>query len=944
MFRSRLILLLGLLVSGCYVELNRPGRDGGDQTTDSGPSLRDAGFVDTGILDSGALPLPDDLPATHHFTVGVEATAYAAAEWIDGQLEPPRVASLVAFRTSDCSGASVGSTTSDESGRFRIDVAPVDATAIYVSVAGSTDCRFVSVRARHLRVGASTGGTQEVFIAGRGATRSLDLGTPVPAAPLATTSTGSIEVESPPRWIHFPPGASPPSPGGVVDAAAAVDPIRGRVVVYGGREGQSPSDALWEFDGVRWVRQRPTSSPGPRAGAAMTYLSRCRCVVLVGGEDASGPVPDVWGWDGADWRPLTAVPEPRIDPVLVRLPTGSLVLHGGRDLDGNPSSEAWTFDGQTWVQIADGPALASHAAAWVDGSVLVHGGDAPEGVVSAMHRYDPQADAWSTTSTASALVAADHSLTVLGGEVRAFGGRTGPGNVPSEGPSLHRLIDAEWIPLDFPGPAPRLEHVAVDFGDRQELVIVGGQGSFAPLPDVWVLNEDSWLEVTPSNNPPRPQSNGSVGYDPTRHETVLLTGADSVGATGQPGSHVWNGVSWRQGPALGSVTYRYGGEIAYDELAGELWLAGGYGANLEWHQQVYRRTTSGWEEAWMLPPADDGCSTNITRGRLDLIFASAGARGLMVGYGYGWCGAQGDLFEGTPPLTAIAPSGDTPEARRAQAAVDVGDGLLVMHSGRHGPAGMQVVDARTWLFDLDEQRWSFITDSDGPGRRVQNQMVYDSHRGRVVLLGGADENQEAQGDVWEWEGADWVRVQEAPGASVPPARFAAASAYDLRRRRIVYFGGEDTARVRFGDGVWELDNDPGRRPVIVAPVTAPDDAFTPRTAACVVSARGVFLPGTVGATPNPRGPGTTVVGGRLELWSERALRWITDDRIAAPFEVEIRRPASEILVGGAETFVRLTTTSANGTGRANARVRADYVEMTVLYAVDRVGAPAPCPN
>ena len=89
-------------------------------------------------------------------------------------------------------------------------------------------------------------------------------------------------------------------------------------------------------------------------------------------------------------------------------------------------------------------------------------------------------------------------------------------------------------------------------------------------------------------------------------------------------------------------------------------------------------------------------------------------------------------------------------------------------------------------------------------------MAYDVRRERVVLFGGADAAA-VRGDTWEWNGTAWTRLS----ASGPPPRTFPAMAYDARRGRILLFGGN---RVLFGsdppaDGTflgdtWEWD---GRR-------------------------------------------------------------------------------------------------------------------------------------
>jgi hypothetical protein len=81
-------------------------------------------------------------------------------------------------------------------------------------------------------------------------------------------------------------------------------------------------------------------------------------------------------------------------------------------------------------------------------------------------------------------------------------------------------------------------------------------------------------------------------------------------------------------------------------------------------------------------------------------------------------------------------------------------------------------------------------------------MVGDENRKRVVLFGGAL-NEQVWNDTWEWDGSTWSQRH---AAISPPARTAAALAYDSGRRRTVLFGGMTggTNPTPLGD-TWEWD-------------------------------------------------------------------------------------------------------------------------------------------
>jgi len=74
--------------------------------------------------------------------------------------------------------------------------------------------------------------------------------------------------------------------------------------------------------------------------------------------------------------------------------------------------------------------------------------------------------------------------------------------------------------------------------------------------------------------------------------------------------------------------------------------------------------------------------------------------------------------------------------------------------------------------------------------RNAHALVYDSRRGDVLLISGADE-QRVLGDLWKWTGVHW----ECLSRNGIPARTFAAATYDGARDRVVLFGGN---RVLFG--------------------------------------------------------------------------------------------------------------------------------------------------
>ncbi|MBW3023150.1 hypothetical protein KY308_03535 [Candidatus Woesearchaeota archaeon] len=66
-------------------------------------------------------------------------------------------------------------------------------------------------------------------------------------------------------------------------------------------------------------------------------------------------------------------------------------------------------------------------------------------------------------------------------------------------------------------------------------------------------------------------------------------------------------------------------------------------------------------------------------------------------------------------------------------------------------------------------------------------MVYDSARDRIVLFGGIV-NATRKNDTWEYDGAQWTKINT---ANAPSIRFGHMMVYDSRRNQTVLFGGQN---------------------------------------------------------------------------------------------------------------------------------------------------------
>lgn len=95
----------------------------------------------------------------------------------------------------------------------------------------------------------------------------------------------------------------------------AYDPVRGEVVMFGGRSNLNAylSDTV-VWDGTDWTVLSPATSPSAREQHGMCWDPFLQAVVLYGGSSAADPfLNDTWTWDGTDWTDITSVVN---DPTL----------------------------------------------------------------------------------------------------------------------------------------------------------------------------------------------------------------------------------------------------------------------------------------------------------------------------------------------------------------------------------------------------------------------------------------------------------------------------------------------------------------------------------------------------------------------------------------------------------------------------------------------------
>ncbi len=187
---------------------------------------------------------------------------------------------------------------------------------------------------------------------------------------------------------------------------------------------------------------------------------------------------------------------------------------------------------------------------------------------------------------------------------------------------------------------------------------------------------------------------------------------------------------------------------------------------------------------------------------------------IFGGYGHHYPGGYNEYLndvwqlslDGAPTWTELLPTGTAPGGRLAGAAVY--DPFRQRFIGFGGTRGLPV---DTWELDLSgDPAWAPVsTDSTGPPGSYGMYSIYDLRRDRMLTFGGStsDAYWGVKNDVWSLSlhGAPTWN-QEAPVETPPSARRSGTAIWDPLRDRMIVFGGWDSSPgpTAFLGDVWAL--------------------------------------------------------------------------------------------------------------------------------------------
>jgi len=533
-----------------------------------------------------------------------------------------------------------------------------------------------------------------------------------------------------PAWSALSPTGTPPP--GRSGHTAIYDPVRDRMVVFGGSDGSSYRNDAWalSLSGTpAWSALSPTGTPPTgRYGHTAIYDPVRDRMVVFDGHDGSSYRNDVWALSLSGtpaWNvlsPTGAPPTARgyhtaiYDPVRDRM-----VVFGGSDGSSYPN------DVRT-LSLSGTPA-------W---SALSSTGTPPTARAEHTAIYDPVRD----------------RMVVFGGYNVDNGGHR------NDTWALSLSSTPAWSALSPTGTPPgRSGHTAIYDPVRDRMVVFGGSGGFPSFRNgVWALSLSgtlAWSELIPTGTPPTGRIYHTAIYDPVRDRMVVFGGYDGfnfrsdVWALSLSGTPAWSALSPTGTPPTG----RYGHTAIYDPVRNRMVIFAGYDGS------SYRNDV--WALSLSVTPAWNVLSPTgappIARGYHTAIYDPVRDR-MVVFDGSDGSSYRNDVWalslSGTPAWSVLSPMGTPPTGRESHTAIyDPVRDRMVVFDGSNGSILNDV-----WALSLaGTPAWSALSPTGTPPTaRDSHTAIYDPVRDRMIVFGGYDGS--FRNDVWRLNWSSFVAV------------------------------------------------------------------------------------------------------------------------------------------------------------------------------------------
>jgi len=599
-----------------------------------------------------------------------------------------------------------------------------------------------------------------------------------------------------PAWGRFEHG----SPVGRMVPAMAYDPVRDRVVLFGGSHPNTTADnSTWELVDTTWVRRYPDRSPPANAGAQLVYDADRRVMVLFGGYIDN----ETWTWDGTNWKLVASVggnPPPRTNHAMAYDPIRKRVVMVGGGIVNEQGQTwysyeqgTWEWDGSTWTYTSSGiGSRVGHTLTFdpIIGKVVAYGGstDSSEGL---NETFAWDGTSWDDITDGTGPSIAGMTL-VFDPSIGTLVLAGGFSNTTS-----YRHDAGGWVAMSGTTLPARAWSAIVARPTRGDLIAFGGGSSLleltpgAGLAETWRHTGSGWSQLSAPTPIMATHVDGAMSYDVDRGAVIAFGGHTLTGSPTAIPNATWElreGV-WTSSTPTGSPIARSGHVMVYDEARRNTILFGGISSGLGTH---YGDTCIFDSATWSCstpsttpaPRRNTAIAYDANRKRTVLY---GGTNGTSIGNFFGdtweW---NGSSWQSMSPTVSPGPRGMHAlgyDPRRQR---------IVLYGGSYG--GTNYYD--TW--EYNGTTWSPITTNAHPRASSDARFSYDAARGTLLLFGGRDPTS-YYNDVWEWDGATWRRLDIQTG--LPALRSRHQQAYDPITHATVMTSGSGTAA--YNDS-WQL--------------------------------------------------------------------------------------------------------------------------------------------
>ncbi|MGE3172536.1 MAG: kelch repeat-containing protein [Planctomycetota bacterium] len=606
------------------------------------------------------------------------------------------------------------------------------------------------------------------------------------------------------RWDRMP------LPGPRTDAAAAFDPIRGRLVVFGGRGflyGSETNDT-WEWDGAQWLLQTPATSPPPMRLLRMFFVPTTgRCMLTGVPVNSTIFSRQVWAWDGSTWSFGGVGGLAGTGEILGFDGAGQRLLKLSQTSGGVQTT---TWNGSFWAPVATTGTPPPFVGEWV-----FDGGRACMVMPAHTAVYELHGNAWTSTSM-TPFAWGDMSIVydpVRGGVV-SYGGR---GQIDPDTLGVVRLWNgSQWLLL--PDGEPRRNHAAAYDTLHNRMLVVGGDYRSSRVFGDLRAFDTAWTTLADDPSPGELTSMGSA-TDTTRNR-ILAFGGAFWESPNTPAGDTWefDGARWRLLDLPVKPSARANAAMAHYDAGGHTLLFGGLGGTGPLGD-TWRIDGTGWQ---LVTPA----TAPSPRAGASMAFDSRRNVVVLVG-GETAVGAVAETWEYAAGNWQLRVTGYPPASSHGGLAYDPRRERTVLYGGFAGDN----------TYEWDGSAWFSTNPVHRPPADVRHRcsMTWNPTRARIVLAAQTA----GSAGVWEWDGADWTSTLQAPLArnEVDP-QFA----FDPHNERCVLLPAAMRVETMFWDSVtpatW-VEYGTGCSGAGVAPTLAPldggrawlGDAFTVQLAA-----------------------------------------------------------------------------------------------------------------